>query len=459
MFDFPFAYSRVMETVLFFFSSATGMMFLYLSSTLVMRIYHERVSVMRRLLFSLCCHLGFYALPLYVVYFLTGTLSPLMMAIFSAPSPLFAYAYFFLGSLVFGYPLYRSLHLMQLAYLYMLTSFAINKLVSAVFFAQPSGGPYNYALDAAAILASGVIHALIYLLLVRPNTSTRYLARFTNSPPIGSLKRALFRSAIPVFLAYSVFVQVPLLTDSHWLAYAEVLLIELCAISFCLLAHYYFTLRRELEIRDVCLRSLNDAVNEFAGLRHDFNNILQTYGGYLSLGELEQLKSYHHELCAVTSFSGDKLNLNQKAAQNPALASVLFAKVEQAAQADVTLTLNLACRIDDLDVDCDSFCFAVGLLLDRALEAAQGSQPPHVTLSCEETPLGSKLMFITASHDTGTVTTAGGKKRKNPPQADAYHEARRYLRRCRNVFFHVSDQGGEFGAYIEITNAQPAGAG
>ena len=62
------------------------------------------------------------------------------------------------------------------------------------------------------------------------------------------------------------------------------------------------------------------------GFKHDFNNIVQAIGGYLSADNLEGLRAYYKDLLEECQINNNLAVLNPELINNPAIYSLLADK-------------------------------------------------------------------------------------------------------------------------------------
>lgn len=136
-----------------------------------------------------------------------------------------------------------------------------------------------------------------------------------------------------------------------------------------------------LENSNKTISNLNDSIR---GFKHDFNNIVQTLGGYICLDDVEGLKKYYKSL--TTDFYNIKninlINLND--IKNPALFSLISSKIPVANECGVEINFASFADLSKMDVDMFEYCRILGILIDNAIEAASNCNKKLVNINFYE---------------------------------------------------------------------------
>ncbi len=202
--------------------------------------------------------------------------------------------------------------------------------------------------------------------------------------------------------------------------------------------------------RDAHIGVLFRGMEELRGVKHDFNNILQTYSGYLELKEYEKLKAYHDSLILATSHAGNIAELTRKMHENPMLISLLISKLEAAEKLSVKLLLSIKCSLDNLYIDNMDIAKIMMSLLDKAIEAASCSEQRKVYLTVENQNNDEKIIIVTNS------TPAAFSKDAAPQGSDDLRvlKAREILRKYGNCSIQIEYRGQEMSAYVKLRNVK-----
>lgn len=129
--------------------------------------------------------------------------------------------------------------------------------------------------------------------------------------------------------------------------------------------------------------SLLRVLEEFRGLRHDFGNILQGYGGYISVGDLDGLSRYHQSIIKTMTDVGGEMALAGVLSERMALHNLLTIKLRKAAQKGIHVELYGTELLGEAAIDDLDLCRIMGNLLDNAVEAAEESADKRILLKCQ----------------------------------------------------------------------------
>ncbi len=451
LFAFDFAYTCGMQLILFIVSCATSFLFYHLITNIVLKLYAQSVPLARRLGFVCVTSLLLNTAWTYGVYLIGGRMHfpPMVYALVTVPNPIFAMLIYLSGVKILRLSPYRSLRIMDLAYIYYVAIKVLLRFIGAMLFAQP-GGAYNYMLDTASLLLGTAVILLIYLLTMLSIDRHRFVIQLTEQIMVTSLPKALMRSFLKDCAVYAMVIALPLIDpDVYVHLFTAVILFMSLIISIQRDSHEAMT--SEVSNREAYIDSLMENMDRFRGLRHDINNMLLTYEGYIELGDLDSLKQHHQSLVRLTNHTNTRMAISMRMKENPALVSVLSAKLDYAEELGVELEIGITCDMD-LYIDNLDACRSVACLLDNAIEAAALSAQRSAMLSIERKPDGAKLIIIKNSTletvDVGTL--APDKSTKPGHTGIGLHQVRKTLRRYGNCSFHLTASGHSFTVYMAI---------
>lgn len=112
---------------------------------------------------------------------------------------------------------------------------------------------------------------------------------------------------------------------------------------------------------------------EMRVLRHDYRNILATLQDYIDSTDCIELQQYFHKtlLPGFSALSGDGIILGKlRLIEEPALKSLLCAKLSSALDRKLNLSLELTETVPQTALNTLDLCRILGILLDNAIEAA-----------------------------------------------------------------------------------------
>ena len=135
-------------------------------------------------------------------------------------------------------------------------------------------------------------------------------------------------------------------------------------------------------------KTLNTLHDNIRGFKHDFHNMVQAIGGYISSNNMEGLKSYYNDLMGDCQINNNLAVLNPELINNPAIYSLLADKYYKSEDAGIKMNLEVFTDLSNLNIKMYELTRILGILLDNAIEAAS---------ECE-----NKLINITFRKDKKT---------------------------------------------------------
>lgn len=136
-------------------------------------------------------------------------------------------------------------------------------------------------------------------------------------------------------------------------------------------------LLEEEKLYNKTLSTLHDNIR---GFKHDFNNIVQAIGGYISSDNMPALKLYYNDLLTDCQINNNLSGLDPEAINNPALYSLLSDKYYKASKVDVKIELTNLIDLSCLKIRDYELTRILGILLDNAIEASLKSNDKKVNI-------------------------------------------------------------------------------
>jgi two-component system sensor histidine kinase AgrC len=114
------------------------------------------------------------------------------------------------------------------------------------------------------------------------------------------------------------------------------------------------------------LITIHDDVRAF---KHDFGNIMQAFGGYITNNDMKGLKIYYSQLFKDCEQLNNMYTLSPKVINNPAIYNLLSSKYYKANEIGITIHLNVFLDLNTLNMKIYEFSRIFGILIDNAIEA------------------------------------------------------------------------------------------
>ena len=221
------------------------------------------------------------------------------------------------------------------------------------------------------------------------------------------------------------------------------------------IGHFRSRLQKwELQATGTYISSLLNVNQQFRGVKHDFYNILQVYGGYLAIDDYEGLKEYHQTLFHTTRQAGAFLRVIETLRSRVAVYSLLEAMAEKAKRAGVAFAIDQVCDISEVTLNDVDLCRVLSVVLDNAIEAAELSAGQQAQLSIERKD--ESAVVIAVSNSTGCPVDTlriweDGYSTKSNHTGIGLSQALRILRAYEDCFLHVHYHENQFTAFLILT--------
>ena len=161
----------------------------------------------------------------------------------------------------------------------------------------------------------------------------------------------------------------------------------------------------DLENEKLYNKTLTHLHDNIRGFKHDFDNIVQSIGGYITLNDMEGLTEYYKRLLEDCKMTNNLNLLNPETINNPSIYSLLTNKYYLATEKGINMTFSVFTDLSHINFNMYEFSRILGILLDNAIEAAEESD--QKTVNIEFTSDNKKQLFIISNSckDTNISTT------------------------------------------------------
>ncbi len=448
-----FAYSFEMQLLLAVQSYFTNTLITLLIANLILTLANQEASMKQKLKFAVWIGAVFYTTYIYLAYFIMGmvSFSPTAYILVVGPNPILGYLYYYIGVRTLNLSPIRSIKLMGYFFTYFV--FIVNVMRLNIAFMPIETFPqYNYLQNAGRQGVYLIIVIVIYYLTKFVFNKTKLTVRLADRVFI-DIKRERIIFLLKLLFLYSISTFLPMILRDNISGSVIVILILVIFFAYNIVLDLFASTKLELENKEVHINILSKAVNEFSSVKHDFYNILQTYNGYLEVGNLDLLKKYHASVISLTTNAGNSIDLSSRMDENPSFISLLANKLEYAERMKVEMTISLQCSAEDLYIDNLDLCRCVVCLLDNAIEAASLSEAKKVFFTLELKNDDSKLIIVTNSTaeavDIPKISIAGNSS-KSGHQGLGLANVRNIMAKYGNCAFYMTYYNFELSAYIEL---------
>lgn len=124
----------------------------------------------------------------------------------------------------------------------------------------------------------------------------------------------------------------------------------------------------EAQLYNKTLQILHDNIRAF---KHDFWNIVQGIGGYISKNDIDGLKNYYSKLVEDCQQVNNLTALSPSVVNNPAIYNVLANKYHMADELGIKISLEVFMDLTNLNINSYELTRILGILMNNAIEASK----------------------------------------------------------------------------------------
>lgn len=373
---------------------------------LIATLYQTKISFSRCLLASAIGCLS-YQIPIYYMlsYYHLKIFSISVAGWLSIFPPYFIFILYFCCAYVMKINPHRCLHIVNHCYYLLLGAVFLYLILQATFFYLLTDDlGYQYFIFMTANTATYLLEFILYIIVMRKIRHEKLwlhesLKRL-DMPIVTTIPRWFCKGAVVFLLSVILNHHARLLTNfTTTLLLLSSLMILVLLINFAdFQGNRLLNSQYDLENKNLHITSLLDSINDFSVMRHDLNNMMQVYDGYLTVKDYASLQKYHRNIYNLIVGTGDHLDITRKMSDNPALYSTLLYKLDKAAQEEVTLRTTCTGNATDIDIHPLDLSRIIGILLDNAIEEAALTERRSVHFYTEQK--NEHTLLITVSNST-----------------------------------------------------------
>lgn len=141
-------------------------------------------------------------------------------------------------------------------------------------------------------------------------------------------------------------------------------------------------------------KTLTILYDNIRGFKHDFNNIVQAIGGYISTDNMEGLKDYYSDLLADCKKVNNLAVLNPELINNPAVYSLLTSKYHTAAELGITMNFDIFMDLKTLNIKTYDLTRILGILLDNAIDACKKCDEKDIYITIRKDNKANRQLFV-----------------------------------------------------------------
>lgn len=141
-------------------------------------------------------------------------------------------------------------------------------------------------------------------------------------------------------------------------------------------------------------KTLTILYDNIRGFKHDFNNIVQAIGGYVSTNNIEGLKDYYSDLIKDCKKANNLAVLNPELINNPAVYSLLTSKYHKATELGITMNFEVFLDLETLNIKTYDLTRILGILLDNSIEACSKCDEKDIYITIRKDNKASRQLFV-----------------------------------------------------------------
>lgn len=219
---------------------------------------------------------------------------------------------------------------------------------------------------------------------------------------------------------------------------------------------------QSLEEERLYNKTLNILYDNIRGFKHDFGNIVQSIGGYVSTNNMDGLKEYYNDLMKDCRKSNNLSILNPELLQNPAVYSLITSKYHKADDMGISMEIEVFSDLANVNMKTYELTRVFGILLDNAIEASNKcNDVKKINLTIrKELKLNRQLITISNTYTNKDVNTdkifEKGYSSKNDSDGKSHGlglwEVRKVLSKNNNLNLFTTKSSEFFTQQLEIYN-------
>ena len=215
--------------------------------------------------------------------------------------------------------------------------------------------------------------------------------------------------------------------------------------------------KQDLESANLTINSLSILHDNVRSFKHDFDNIVNSIGGYVVNEDMEGLKKYYNQLLEECNKTNNLYALSPKVINHPAIYHMLATKYYEADKENVTINLNVFLDLNEIETRMKIYDFTriLGILLDNAIEAAKACKKKVINVTFRKEISNDMIVVIIQNTytnkdvDTEDIYKKGVSSKENHSGLGLW-KIRQILMRNNNLNLFTSKDDEYFTQQFEI---------
>lgn len=216
-----------------------------------------------------------------------------------------------------------------------------------------------------------------------------------------------------------------------------------------------FVVKKKLKNAETYNNSLSVSYDNIRGFKHDFDNIMNTIGGFIKLDDMNGLKTYYSSIYTDCNEIKNYQILNPYIINNPGIYSLIVSEYQKALDNNVKINFEILFDFKNLHMPVYEFSRILGILIDNAIEAAKDCKSKQINISFVDSSK-KRVQIITIENtywdkniDTNKIFSKGISSKKSHSGIGLW-EVKHIVKKHDNVVLHTSKDAIFFQQQLEI---------
>ncbi len=250
--------------------------------------------------------------------------------------------------------------------------------------------------------------------------------------------------------------------------YINIVPLIVTLLNFILLFSYFFlsfySLARTMELHkatvnlenaEIYNNSLTVLYDNVKGFKHDFDNMLNTIGGYINADDIEGLKKYYYELKSDCISVKNIQFLNPNIINNPGIYNLIVSEYQKATNLGIKINFEFCFDFSTLNMPIYEFSRILGILLDNAIDSAKNCTNKEIRLKIRDSFKDRTQIAIVENTynnkniDLTRIFEKGFSEKENHTGIGLW-EIKQIEKKFNNIILHTSKNDDFFKQKLEI---------
>lgn len=156
-------------------------------------------------------------------------------------------------------------------------------------------------------------------------------------------------------------------------------------------------LKEKSEVLNFYNKNLIKSYDEVSAFKHDFNNIMQAIGGYITFNDFSGLKSYYRDLVNESNFVKNLTFINPTMINDSYLCNMVSKKIEIAQSKGITIEFLSSINFKKIVAKYHEIRKIIEVFLEHSIELAERSYNKEILVNCIYDPIKNKNIIVLAN--------------------------------------------------------------